>query len=110
MDIKEDMLFNCEKTIIKIDKVKRMIHDELFENNVTQVKNVIKFEKTLDSIIEKGEKTMNKKTTITDKELSKWTKILGADKIIDLYIHNKIFLNSKQLDKTINIKNKKEEL
>lgn len=47
---------------------------------------------------------MNKVPTVSDRELVKWTKILGADQMIYLYIKNKIRLTSQQLDKVIAIK------
>lgn len=55
-------------------------------------------------------KVANKETNnykkLTDKEIVKWTKILGCDEFIRLYIDDKITLTSKQLDKVINLKNK----
>ena len=42
---------------------------------------------------------------LTDKELAKFTSIIGARGIISLYIEDRINLTSKQLDKMIAIKN-----
>lgn len=44
---------------------------------------------------------------ITDKELVKWTSILGADTIIRLFSELKIDLTTEQLKKVILIKNAK---
>lgn len=46
---------------------------------------------------------------VDDKELEKWTKILGAKEMIWLYVENKIVLTAKQLDMVIKIKNGYEE-
>lgn len=45
---------------------------------------------------------MNKR--LTDKELMKFSKILGAKEIIALYIGDKIVLTAKQLDRMIALK------
>ena len=49
---------------------------------------------------------MTKIPKVSDKELAKWTNILGPEKIIDLFIKNKIHLSSEQLDMVIAIKEK----
>jgi len=46
---------------------------------------------------------MNKIPTILDKELIKWTSILGSYRMKELYFMNKIILNKEQLDKLIEI-------
>ncbi len=48
-----------------------------------------------------------KKFTLSDKELVKWTSILGADYIIRLFSELKIDLTTEQLKKVILIKNAK---
>ena len=48
---------------------------------------------------------MEKTYKVSNKELYKWTRILGARKMIDLYVDGKIYLSSEQLDMVINIKN-----
>ena len=49
-----------------------------------------------------------KKEKVSDKEIEKWSRILGANKLIYLYIDDRIALTSKQLDKLIEIKNLEE--
>lgn len=46
---------------------------------------------------------MNKIPTLTDKELIKWTSILGSYRMKELYFMNKILLTKEQLDKLIEI-------
>ena len=46
---------------------------------------------------------MNKIPTLTDKELIKWTSILGSYRMKELYFMNKINLSGEQLDKLIEI-------
>lgn len=46
---------------------------------------------------------MNKIPTISDKELIKWTSILGSYRMKELYFMNKISLTKEQLDKLIEI-------
>lgn len=46
---------------------------------------------------------MNKIPTISDKELIKWTSILGSYRMKELYFMNKILLTKEQLDKLIEI-------
>lgn len=46
---------------------------------------------------------MNKIPTISDKELIKWTSILGSYRMKELYLMNKISLTKEQLDKLIEI-------
>lgn len=41
---------------------------------------------------------MNKIPTLSDKELIKWSKILGIYKIKELYIYSKITLTGEQVD------------
>lgn len=52
--------------------------------------------------------------TISDKELIKWTSILGSYQMKELYFRGKVQLSGKQLDLLINISNeekiKKEKL
>ena len=51
---------------------------------------------------------MGKLPRVSDKEIDKWTKILGVNRFIYLYIDGRIFLTSKQLDRVIAIKNQLE--
>lgn len=44
---------------------------------------------------------------VSNRELRKWCKILGAKKIILLYIEDKIELTQEQLDDVIKIKNRR---
>ena len=46
---------------------------------------------------------MNKIPTLSDKELIKWTSILGSYRMKELYFMNKISLTKEQLDKLIEI-------
>ena len=46
---------------------------------------------------------MNKIPTLSDKELIKWTSILGSYRMKELYFMNKISLTKDQLDKLIEI-------
>ena len=46
---------------------------------------------------------MNKIPTISDKELIKWTSILGSYRMKELYFMSKISLTKEQLDKLIEI-------
>lgn len=46
---------------------------------------------------------MNKIPTLSDKELIKWTSILGSYRIKELYFMGKINLTKEQLDKLIEI-------
>ncbi len=46
---------------------------------------------------------MNKIPTLSDKELIKWTSILGSYRMKELYFMNKIILTKEQLDKLIEI-------
>lgn len=48
---------------------------------------------------------MEKTYKVSNKELYKWTRILGARKMIDLYVDGKIYLSSEQLDIVIELKN-----
>lgn len=48
---------------------------------------------------------MNKIPKLTDKELIKWTKILGTYRMKELYFMNKIQLTSAQLDLLIELSN-----
>ena len=41
---------------------------------------------------------MNKIPTLSDKELIKWSKILGIYRIKELYIYGKIILTGEQVD------------
>lgn len=46
---------------------------------------------------------MNKIPSLSDKELIKWTSILGSYRMKELYFMNKILLTKEQLDKLIEI-------
>lgn len=55
----------------------------------------------------KNKKFVSKGTKVTDKEIVKWSGILGADKLILLFTEDKISLTPEQLEKVIEIKNGK---
>lgn len=55
----------------------------------------------------KNKKFESKGTKVTDRELVKWTGILGAEKIILLFTEDRISLLPEQLEKVIEIKNRK---
>lgn len=44
---------------------------------------------------------------VSDKELVKWSGILGIEKMVSLYIDDEIYLTPKQLDKLNELKNNK---
>ena len=46
---------------------------------------------------------MRKIPTLSDKELIKWTSILGSYRMKELYFMNEIILTKKQVDKLIEI-------
>lgn len=55
----------------------------------------------------KNKKFVSKGTKVTDREVTKWTKILGAEKMVSLYMEDKISLAPEQLERIIEMKNSK---
>lgn len=57
--------------------------------------------------MKKNKKFESKGTKVTDREVTKWTGILGAEKMVSLFMEDKISLTPEQVEKVIEIKNTK---